>query len=501
MTFTRTKHIPDVCYEIFVRSFCDSNGDKIGDLPGITSKLDYLQELGIEAIWLTPIHPSPSYHKYDVVDFFQIDPEFGTLDDFRILVDEAHQRGIEIYIDLIVNHVSTLHPWFQEARKGPDNPYRNFFWWMTPEEIHELGIGERETSADSDEVYPWHDNPGDPELYYGLFWEGMPDLNYESEALWLELAKIIRFWLIDMKVDGFRLDAARHIYPTWAEDKNQSFWKRFNELARSIKPDVYTVGEIWAHDFEVAPYFQNLNAAFHFDLSFALQRILVMEEDEDLISNLIGSYDLFSAFNPEFIAATMLTNHDQSRIGSILNNSLEKKKLAASILLTLPGQPYIYYGEEIGMLGTKPDPCIREPFLWSSKGKDPDYASWTMSKFSTPARIRPLSKQKEDPESLFEHYKSLIKLRKHTPSLSQIVMPNLQKVEIDELGVLAYIRQHTEDSVLVIHNLTGQNITCPIPEYLRHFSTRVIPTKAVEKPIKDSVELLPYTTVILRSSS
>src|SRR5215217_1317585 len=183
MIADKSRFIPRVCYEIFVRSFCDSNGDGIGDLNGIISKLDYLADLGIEAIWLTPIHPSPSYHKYDVTDYYAIEPEYGTIYDFRRLLYEAHTRNIEIYLDLIVNHTSTLHPWFTEARKSPDNEFRKFYWWMTPPQIETLGISKRETSDDSQVVYPWHDNSEDQEKYYGLFYKGMPDLNYHSPAL------------------------------------------------------------------------------------------------------------------------------------------------------------------------------------------------------------------------------------------------------------------------------------------------------------------------------
>ena len=270
--------IPKVCYEIFVRSFCDSNGDGIGDIRGIISRLAYLKELGIEAIWLTPVHPSPSYHKYDVENYYNIDPEYGTLGDFRELIHKAHQSGIAIYLDLIVNHTSTLHPWFIEARKNKNNRFRNFYWWKNDAEINMLGIARRETSDDSQEVYPWHDNGEDPEKYYGLFYKGMPDLNYQSEELRKELVKIITFWLTDIGVDGFRLDAARHIYPVWAKEDNFEFWNFFSETIHNIKPGAFTVGEVWAETEEVAPYFQHINAAFNFDLSFAIQRILIRKK-------------------------------------------------------------------------------------------------------------------------------------------------------------------------------------------------------------------------------
>lgn len=497
MTANLPEYIPKVCYEIFVRSFCDSNGDGIGDLNGITSKLDYLQELGIEAIWLTPIHPSPTYHKYDVVDFYAIDPEYGTMDDFKNLLSQAHQRGIVVYLDLIVNHTSTLHPWFIEASKGPDNPYREFYWWMSPEKIEELGIAKRETSADSNEVYPWHDNPGDSEQYYGLFYSGMPDLNYDSEKLRIELSYIIHFWLIDIGVDGFRLDAARHIYPSWVNYNNQHFWWFFDYFVRNIKPEAYTVGEIWATAEEVAPYFKNLNSAFHFDISFALQRILLSEKDENLVQKLLDNYTLFSRYNPDFIDAIMLTNHDQDRIGSVVGNNSGKIKLAASILLTLPGQPYLYYGEEIGMLGTKPDTYIREPYLWSGNPDDAETTSWQHAEFSTLKNISPLAAQKTDPGSIYNHYKSLISLRKREPALAQILRPNIRAVSLKDEGLLAYFRPHTERSVLVIHNLTGLTKVALLPIEKQHYNVILFSSSPVTTANQGEWLLPAYTSLLL----
>jgi len=183
--------LPKVCYEIFVRSFCDSNGDGIGDLNGIASKLDYLHDLGVEALWLTPIHPSSTYHKYDVMDYYGIDPEYGTLDDFRRLLDGVHQRGMKLYMDLVVNHTSILHPWFEQARLDANSPYRHYYWWMTQDRIDALGVAQREQTADAHEINPWHANPGDPERYYAMFWKGMPDLNYDSEDLRKDVYDIV----------------------------------------------------------------------------------------------------------------------------------------------------------------------------------------------------------------------------------------------------------------------------------------------------------------------
>ncbi len=489
--------IPKVCYEIFVRSFCDSNGDGIGDLNGIISRLDYLADLGIEAIWLTPVHPSPSYHKYDVTDYYAIDPEFGTMDDFRRLLAAAHERGIAIYLDLIVNHTSTLHPWFTEARKSKDNPYRQFYWWMTEDQIDHLGIQERETSDDSQVVYPWHANAGDDEKYYGLFYKGMPDLNFHSEALRGEMAKIIRFWLNEVGVDGFRLDAARHIYPAWDKEQSTSFWDFFSKIVGDAKPGAFTVGEVWAETEEVAPYFRNLNATFHFDLSFALQRMLIAGRDEQIVDKLLASFSLFQKYNPLFVNAIMLTNHDQERIGSVVGGITAKMKLAASILLTLPGQPYLYYGEEIGMLGMKPDPYIREPFLWTGDPDDPQCTHWITPEFTTLKTVAPLSEQTGNAHSVFNHYKTLIHLRKAEPALSQILAPNLQPMRLGDDQLLGYFRPHVDRSLIVVHNLGDTEKEFRLPEDKSLFTEVLFTTDGMQENALLTGRLAPHSTIIL----
>ena len=189
-------NIPRIFYEIFVRSFCDSNRDGIGDLNGITSKLDYLVELGVEGIWLTPFCKSNSYHKYDVIDYKYVDPEYGSMEDLERLIHEAHARGIKVLFDFVINHTSSSHRWFQEAKKGKDNPFRNYYYWMTPEEIKKRGIEKRRETADSQETQPWHwAQKSEEEKYYGLFWSEMPDLNMDNPAVRNEIYEIGSFWL------------------------------------------------------------------------------------------------------------------------------------------------------------------------------------------------------------------------------------------------------------------------------------------------------------------
>ncbi|AUD02572.1 alpha-amylase family glycosyl hydrolase [Spirosoma pollinicola] len=461
-----------VHYEIFVRSFADSNGDGIGDLNGVTSKLDYLKDLGVSAIWLMPVSPSPTYHKYDVTDYYGIDPEYGTMDDFRRLIAEAHQRGIGVIIDLVLHHTSIHHPWFQEASKGPDNPYRQYYHWLRPDEIKRRKLATRDITADSGEKSPWHSVRGDtyrnryagagepPEKYYGMFWSGMPDLNFDHRPVREAVFNIARYWLNEIGVDGFRLDAARHLYREAEEPKNHEFWQEFGRVVESAKPNAYTVGEVWTRPERIAPYFRGLKANFNFDLQLMIAEIVKQEDDtEDLVEFLIYVHSTFSTVNPEFIDALLLSNHDQNRIGSVLKGNVTHLKVAANLLLTLSGLPYMYYGEEIGMLGMKPDEHIREPFLWDVRANDTQRTCWRRGKYSTSQTVRPLAQQQNDPDSLFNQYKRLIHYRNGHPILNNN-LSRLLPSGIRQKGIVAFMRQNSASGpcVLIVHNLTGKPI-------------------------------------------
>ena len=458
----RTGH-SGVHYEIFVRSFADSNGDGIGDLNGVTGKLDYLKDLGVSAIWLMPISPSPTYHKYDVTNYYGIDPEYGTMDDFRRLVAEAHRRGIAVIIDLVLHHTSTQHPWFKEASKGPDNPYWSYYKWLRPDEIKRRKLATRDITADSGEKNPWHSVKGAtyPEQYYGMFWSSMPDLNFDHRPLREEVFSIARFWLTEVGVDGFRLDAARHLYRESEEPKNHEFWQEFGRVVDEAKSGAYTVGEVWTRPERIAPYFRGLKANFNFDLQLMIAEIVRREDDtEDLVEYLTYVHKTFSTINPEFIDALLLSNHDQNRVGSMLRGNISHLRVAANLLLTLPGLPYLYYGEEIGMLGMKPDESIREPFLWDIRANDTQRTRWRRGKYSTSQTVRPLAQQQADPNSLFSHYKRLIQFRNGHSVLNDN-RSRLLPTGIRQKGIVAFVRQaSTGDGplVLVVHNLTNKSI-------------------------------------------
>ena len=497
--FAQTK-TPEVCYEIFVRSFADSNGDGIGDINGITSKLDYLKSLGVDALWLTPVSKSPSYHKYDVTDYKSIDPEFGTIDDYKRLISEAHKRKIKIIKDFVINHTSDKHPWFLEAKKGKSNPYRDYYVWMTPKMIDSLGIATREQAGGSWEVTPWHfAHQGDTEKYYALFWGGMPDLNYDNPKVRKEVYEAAKYWLKEVGVDGFRLDAAKHIYPDWEAEKCHAFWQEFRKEMTATKPDVYIVGEVWTSADKVAPYFKGLPANFHIDEGFAIQKVVKEEKDDNLIQKILSDYKAFGSQNPDFIDATIIDNHDQDRIGTVMNNDVNKMKVAAQLLLSLPGQPYIYYGEELGMLGKKPDENIREPFIWEKEASDKVRTTWLKPVFTTEKTVRPLSEQVKDPNSVFSTYKNLIAFRKSQPAMRQVIRPNLQESAIKQEGILAFVRNHTSGNLLVIHNLTGKVQDIQLPSSEQKYKAIVFTTSGKKGALNSTKVAVPaFGMVVLK---
>lgn len=481
---------PTVFYEIFVRSFCDSNGDGIGDLNGVTSKIDYLHDLGIEGIWLSPIFKSPSYHKYDITNYWDIDPEYGTLHDLQNLLFRAHEKGIIVILDFVLNHTSSNHDWFKEARKGPESEFRDYYTWKTPAEIKNLGLEHRKETADSQEKNPWHwAKRGDKEKYYGMFWSEMPDLNLDHQPLRQEIFKTGKYWL-EQGVDGFRMDAARHIYPDYEIEKAHEFWVEFRSEMEKVKPSFYLVGEVWTQAQKVAPFFKGLKANFNFDLAYELQNIAQKGKDEKgIVEMLLRNYEIFGQVNDRFIDATFLSNHDMERVGSTVNGDQAKLKMLANFLFTLPGQPFVYYGEEIGMKGKKPDENIREAFLWNTRWEDKDRTNWRKPKYNTDSKVTPLFQQSQDHASLYNHYKNLIHLRKTHPALAQVYEPNLEKISTNKPTILAYKRPHGQGDFLIYHNIgkATSAITLPKGTYQNIWGDSQAPLQAYEMLVIKSV--------------
>jgi glycosidase len=443
-----------VFYEVFVRSFRDSDGDGIGDLQGLIDRLDYLNDgdhltdvdLGVTGIWLMPVAESPSYHGYDVVDYRQVERDYGTNADLIRLIDEAHRRDMVVIVDLVLNHTSSQHPWFLDALT-PGSQHDTWYVWRDEDPGFRSPWGSQ----------VWH-RAGD-RYYYALFWSGMPDLNLENKKVTRELHDIARFWLADVGVDGFRLDGVKHYIENGAlqehtEDTHQ--WvERLRRTVRRTSPSALVVGEVWSHTEYAAAYVgDELDLVFEFDLAEAILES-VRRGDKRSLSSVQQS--VLQAYPPGQYAV-FLSNHDQNRVLDQLRGDVSAAKVAATLLLTNPGVPFVYYGEEIGMSGSKPDERIRTPMSWDSSpaGGFTDGSPWqTMADSHPTANVQGLS---GDPSSLLNHYRALIDLRDRHPALR---IGEMWPVECESRQVYAYLRTSQDEALLIVVNLSDDTVSRP----------------------------------------
>ena len=442
-----------VCYEVFVRSFKDSDGDGIGDLQGLIQKLDYIndgnpssqRDLGARCIWLMPIAASPTYHGYDATDYYRVEHEYGTNDDFRQLVREAHRRGIRVLVDMVLNHASNDHPYFKDALMDPASPYRSWFRW-SPTKPDVKGPWGQEV---------WHKSPMRDEYYYGVFWSGMPDLNYENPAVREEAKRIATFWLREMGADGFRLDAI----PYLVEDGNDGLTgtagthqllREYAAHVRSVAPGAYTIGEVYDSTGAMLPYYPDqLDAHFAFDASDAILATV----REGSAARLLPPFLRLQRALPAERWSPFLRNHDQPRTMTVLQGDIARAKVAATLLLTLPGLPYVYYGEEIGMSGDKPDPRLRTPMHWT-RGRAVGFTTGVPWEPLPPDSLTAnVEAQEQDPGSLLNLHRRLIHLRAANSALgSGLLLP----LTASNGAVAAYLRRDGDHAVLVVANV-GQS--------------------------------------------
>ena len=438
-----------VCYEVFVRSFYDSDGDGNGDLNGLIQKLDYINDgdpdtrsdLGANCIWLMPVAEAASYHGYDTTDYYTVEADYGTNEDFKRLVEEAEARGIKVVIDLVLNHTSSQHPWFQEALRDPGSPYRDWYLWAKERPRYQGPWGQR----------VWHPSPAADEFYYGVFWSEMPDLNYRNPAVTEEAQRISRFWLEEMGVAGFRMDAIKHMveYQVAQADTIETHnWLRdYRAWLAEAAPGAYTIGEIFgATPADLQAYYPDqMDYYFVFSVGEAIRDAILIGESGRYVAAVDGAYGQL----PFQRWAPFLTNHDQDRIMSQLGDDPAKAKLAALALLTLPGQPYVYYGEELGMLGVKPDEDIRTPMQWTKEEMGGFTAGipWRQPQPDYP--VKNVMAQEADPDSLLNLYRELIHLHVATPALAT---GDYTALASDSPGVAAFLRQSGDDRALVVIN-------------------------------------------------
>ena len=445
-----------VFYEVFVRSFADSDGDGIGDLRGLTQRLDYLndgdpattEDLGVTGLWLMPIAESPSYHGYDVVDYRAVEADYGTADDFKALVAAAHERGIAIVTDFVINHTSREHPWFRDART-PGSVHDDWYVWAD----------EHPGIARSDGSRVWH--PDGDRFYYGYFWEGMPDLNLENPDVTAELGSIGDFWLDEMGVDGFRIDAARHLIEDGRKLENTDatfdWLADFRGRLKATRPEALVLGEVWDASSMSARYVREGALDLTFDFALASATITSLRSGD--AGALAASQEEVAERYPPGGLATFLTNHDQDRTMSDLDGDRDAARLAALLLLTGGGTPFIYYGEELGLTGSKPDERIRTPMRWDTSQPAAgfsDAAPWEPLGDDPPGTD--IATEAADPGSLLSTYRSLVGLRAAHPALAT---GDWIPVDAATPSVVAYVRHLPGQSLLVVANVADEPIVDP----------------------------------------
>ncbi|MEV7806116.1 maltose alpha-D-glucosyltransferase [Microbispora sp. NPDC088329] len=498
-----------VFYEVLIRGFADSNGDGTGDIRGLIEKLDYLQWLGIDCLWLLPLYESPLKDGgYDISDYMKILPDFGDLGDFVRLVDEAHKRGIRVIADLVMNHTSDQHPWFQASRHDPEGPYGDFYVWRdTDEEYKDARIIFIDTEASN-----WTFDPVRGQYYWHRFFHHQPDLNFENPAVQDAMMEVIRFWL-DLGIDGFRLDAIPYLFEQ--EDTNcenlpatHAYLKRVRAEVDRIYPDRVLLAEANQWPADVVEYFgdpvtggDECHMAFHFPL---MPRIFmaVRRESRYPISEIMAQtpkipencqWGIFLR-NHDELTLEMVTDEERDymyseyakdprmranvgirrRLATLLDNDRNQIELFTALLLSLPGSPVMYYGDEIGMgdniwLGDRDG--VRTPMQWTPD-RNAGFSNCDPGRLYLPVIMDPIygyqainvEAQQKSASSLLHFTKRMIEIRKRHPVFG---LGEFTELNSSNPSVLAFVRELGDDRVLCVNNLS--RFPQPVELDLRRF--------------------------------
>lgn len=494
-------------YQIFVNSFCDSDDNGVGDLQGIISKLDYLndgnsqtyEDLGVDAIWLTPIMPSPSYHKYDVTDYYNIDETFGTLDDFDLLVEECNKRGINIIIDMVLNHASSNHPWFEQA-------------------CQEVSEGNLDGYARYFKIEEFPDGPADAQAYTkitGDYWyesnfsPKMPEWDLSSQATRDEFLNIAKFW-IDRGVSGFRLDAVK--YFSDSDTDATEFLQWYYNACKEYKDDIYMVGENWTEAGDIYDVYESgIDSQFCFkyaSTSGGITTAVITEQNGKLADKVMKYNSNIAKRNENAINAMFLSNHDMTRsANSLESKGLSFEKMAASVYMLFPGNSFIYYGEEIGTTAPSAtgDANFRTPMVWDSD--NPPSINVDGQDIQSIPQWGGVKQQQEDEYSLLNFYKRIIKIKNQNPVIARGEITGTE--DFDDVNVCAYYTEYDSEKLMIIHNLSstedknlvitedmlenpqirGDLVASASPENNKHISLN-----------GDKLYLPPQSTVILKTA-
>lgn len=447
-------------YEIFVYSFYDSNGDGIGDLKGMTEKLSYINDgddatdtdLGCNGIWLMPIMPSTTYHKYDVVDYYDIDPEYGTLEDFDAFMAECEKRDIHVILDLVMNHTSSKHEWFTRACEylrslgdrepvTEDCPYFDYYYFT------------KETGKNG-----YYQVTGTDWYYEGSFWSEMPDLNLKNEAVREEFAAIVEFWL-NRGVSGFRLDAAKE-YVSDNTPENVEILSWLNETVKGYQKDAYLVAEVWTSLDAFAAYYQSgIDSVFNFAFADNSGTIVTaLRGDAAAYGKRIAKlHETFSAYNPDYIDAPFYINHDLARGAGFFagESGLSQIKMAEALNLMMSGNAFLYYGEELAMKGSGKDENKRAPFVWSMDAEAEGMCSGPADMDAVEMIYGSLEDQEKDTNSVYWFVKQAVKLRNQFPEIARGQAEYLDV--LSDKKVCALKKSWEGSEILLVFNLSAES--------------------------------------------
>jgi len=454
-------------YEVFVYSFADSDGDGIGDFAGLSEKLDYINDgddstdsdLGANGIWLMPIMPSPTYHKYDVKDYMDIDDQYGSLEDFDRFMADCDERGIHVILDLVMNHTSSKHPWFEQACSY----LRSLEEGQQPSEEECKYFGYYNFS-DEKKSQAYHKVPGTEWYYEGKFWDQMPDLNLFNENLRAEFEQIVDFWF-ERGVSGFRLDAVKE-FESDDTTKNVEILTWFNDMVKSKKTDAYLVGEAWA---DVSVYSQYYASGMDslFDFQFADSGGIISKAvkhvgntgAETYANAIIKEQELFAKNNADYINAPFYTNHDMGRSAGYYFSEarLGQTKIAQAMNLLMSGNAFLYYGEELGMKGAGRDENKRLAMYWSEDTSAPYMCKGPKDAEKVEQVFDSLEKQREDPYSVYSYVKQVIKLRNTYPAIARGTNEIVDAWTNE--NVCALKKTYEDEEILLIYNISESEQT------------------------------------------
>lgn len=449
-------------YQVFVYSFADSNGDGIGDLNGVTEHLDYIEEMGFNGIWLSPIHKSTTYHKYDVIDYYSIDEEYGTMEDFDRLIEECDKRGIKVIIDFVFNHTSAKHEWFLEATK-----YVKGLEEGKEPDVNECPYVEYYNIVKNEDAKSGYSKiSGTGYSYECQFWDQMPDLNLGNEAVRKEIEEIAKFW-VDKGVGGFRLDAAKEYY-SGSADKNIEVLNWFTNYCKSLDENLYLVAEVWDSFATIKKYYTSgITSIFDYAYGASSGYLITAingggkgESGRKLAERFVETQDAYYASNPDMINAPFLSNHDCGRISGFASADTSKMKMAAALNAFMSGSSFVYYGEEIGMRGSGKDENKRAPMYWSDFAggegmcKGPEAMDEVVQKFGS------LETQKKDKFSMYWYYRNLYHVKNMFPEIARGQVAVMEGIEDGDICAIS--KTYEGETIYILFNLAKEERTVTV---------------------------------------